>query len=73
MSDIQNREIRAGLGFFNRPVVCRIAEDGLEIARGADVTRVGYDVLSGSAFTDGERVVLCSVSEHRRATQQLSD
>jgi hypothetical protein len=50
MSDIQNREIRAGLGFFNRPVVCRIAEDGLEIARGADVTRVGYDVLSEIRF-----------------------
>jgi hypothetical protein len=50
MSDMQNREIRAGLGSFNRPVVCRIAEDGLEIARGADVTRIGYDALSEIRF-----------------------
>lgn len=50
MSYMQNREIRAGLGFFNRPVVCPIAEDGLEIARGADVTRIGYDVLSEIRF-----------------------
>lgn len=50
MSDIQNREIPAGIGFFNRPAVCRIAEDGLEIARGTDVTRIGYDVLSEIRF-----------------------
>lgn len=46
MTDTQNHEISAGLGFFNRPVVCRIAEVGLEIARDADVTRISYDMLS---------------------------
>lgn len=46
MTDTQNREIRAGLGIFNRPAVCRIAEEGLEIVLGADVTRIGYDTLS---------------------------
>ncbi len=50
MTDKQNHEIPAGIGFFNRPVVCRIAEDELEIARGADVTRISYDILSEIRF-----------------------
>jgi len=50
MSDMQNHEIRAGLGSFNRPVVCRNAKDGFEIARGADVTWIDYDALSEIRF-----------------------
>jgi hypothetical protein len=50
MTDTQNREIRAGLGVLNRPAVCRIADEGLEIARGTDVTRIGYDTLSEIRF-----------------------
>jgi len=46
MTDKQNHEICAGIGFFKRPVVCRIAEDGLEIAHGADVTPISYAMLS---------------------------
>jgi len=50
MTDTQNREIRAGLGVLNRRAVCRIADEGLEIARGTDVTRIGYDMLSEIRF-----------------------
>jgi hypothetical protein len=50
MTDTQNRELRAGLRFFNRPAVCRIAEEGLEIVRGTDVARIGYDMLSEIRF-----------------------
>jgi hypothetical protein len=50
MADKQYHEIRAGIGLFNRPVVCRIAEDGLEIARGADLTRISYNMLSEIRF-----------------------
>jgi len=50
MTDTQNREIRAGLGVLNRPAVCRIADEGLEIARGTDVTRIGYNMLSEIRF-----------------------
>jgi len=50
MTDTQNQEIRAGRGFFNRALICRIAEGGLEIARDADVTRISYDMLSEIRF-----------------------
>lgn len=48
--DTQYHEIRAGIGFFNRTVACRISEDGFEIARDGDVTRIGYDAIAKIRF-----------------------
>lgn len=78
MTDTQNHENSASLGFFNRPVVCRITEDGLEIARGSYVTRIGYDVLSeirlhrrgagravlGVRTSDGDTTILRLMAKH---------
>jgi hypothetical protein len=75
MSDIQNHEIRGGIGFFNRPAVCRIAEDGLEIARGTDVTRIGYEMLSEIRFHRrgvGRAVLGVRTSEGNTTTLRLT-
>lgn len=74
MTDTQNHEIRAGLGFFNRPAVCRIAEEGLEIVRGADVARIGYDMLSEIRFHRrgaGRAVLVARTSDGNTTTLRL--
>jgi hypothetical protein len=74
MTDMQNREIRAGLGLFNRPAVCRIAEEWLEITRGADVTRISYNMLSEIRFHRrgaGRAVLGVRTSEGNTTTLRL--
>ena len=74
MTGTQSRESRAGLGVFNRPAVCRIAEEGLEIARGTDVTRIGYDMLSEIRFHRrgvGGAVLRVRTSDGNTATLRL--
>lgn len=46
MSDMQSEEIQGRTWAFGRPVTCRLGPDGLEIRRGSEATRVGYDEVA---------------------------
>ena len=46
MTNMQNIEVLASIGFFNSRVTCRHGEACLEILRDGDVTRISYDQFS---------------------------
>ncbi|NHQ75900.1 hypothetical protein HAT86_15730 [Roseovarius gahaiensis] len=45
MNKKANLEVRAKVGVFNRSVACRLGEGMLEVERGGNVQRVGYDEI----------------------------